>query len=780
MALVLQQRFTAGELDPLMYGRTDLEKYYSAAANMTNAWAINQGGVKRRPGLKFLDRLHRQVTREASPTISAPNGGTGSQANDDDTATVLLTTSNISTTNNYVVAHYDLGSLKDLAFADIVGGTITAGTSDEFFLQYSVDNAAWTTAGDNIAMSTTANTQRRRIRANARYVRFVRVGTTDLGTAKAQIQEMTVYVEGSTLSASRIMPFEFSIDQAYAMVFTDKNIAVYKDGVFQVDIKADDFTNDKLVSINWTQSADTGIIVEEDIPPHRLQRQGADDLWTLEPITFIYTPKYDFVPVTTNPAGSITPSAKEGSVTITGVGTNFTSADVDQYIDGNGGRARIVSVTSTTVVTAVTVIPFYNTNSISNGDWQIDSGYEDVWSATRGYPKTVTFHEGRLWFGGSKSRPQTVWGSRVAQFFDFDPGSVLDDDAIDATLDTNSLNSIVNLVSQKTLQIFTLGGEFVIPINAVEEAITPLKIAFRRQSTNGSSPVKTALLDGGSIYCQRGGKKIVEFRYLDETQAPGNAALSLLSSHLIKTPVDMAARQGTSTEDSSYLLIVNTDGTMTVGCILIAEDIIAFSPTTTDGLFKSVGVVVNDMFTVVERTIDGTATNYLEQFDDDYVFDSSIRYTSGTDTFAVTHLEAETVKVRADDSLLTDETVSSGSVTIDRDIVEDVELGLDFDFMIKTLEPEIPNARIGTLIGRRKRVPRVVMRLSETQDVVVNGNQVSFRQFGDDLLDVPPPFFTGDKIIHGFRGWDRQGQLTFTQSNPSPFTMIALAYEVSI
>jgi hypothetical protein len=193
-----------------------------------------------------------------------------------------------------------------------------------------------------------------------------------------------------------------------------------------------------------------------------------------------------------------------------------------------------------------------------------------------------------------------------------------------------------------------------------------------------------------------------------------------------------------------------------------------------------VAAVVNDMLVVTERTVNGTATRYLEQFSDDYIFDSSIRYTSGTDTFAVSHLEAKTLKVRSDDALLSDEVVSSGSVTIGRAIVNYVELGLDFDFMIKTLEPEIPNSRIGTLIGRRKRIPKVTMRFSETQDVVLNGNQVSFRQFGSELLDVPPPFFTGDKTVDGLRGWDYQGQLTFTQSNPSPFTMIALAYEVSI
>lgn len=781
----VQYRFTAGELDPLMKGRSDLEKYYGAAEKLTNAWVINQGGVKRRPGLEYLDRLHRVVTREVSPTITAPNGGTASNANDNNTSTVVLTTNNISTTNPYVVVHYDLGTAKDIAFVDIVGATITAGSSSQFFIQYSSDNSTWVSAGDAVPLSTTANTVRRRIRGSYRYVRFARVGSTDLGTAKAQIQEMSVWVEGSTLSESRLMPFEFSVTQSYMMVFTDKNIAVYKEGVFQVDVKADEFTSARLEAINWTQSQDTGIVVHKEINPYKLQRQGSDSIWTFTPITFDYIPKYDFVPTSSSPAGSITPSAKEGSVTITGVGTNFTSADIDQYIDGNGGRARIVAVTSTTVVTAVTVIPFYNTNSIPNGSWVIDAGFENVWSVTRGYPKTVTFHEGRLWFGGSASRPQTIWGSRVAQFFNFDPGSILDDDAIDATLDTNQINEITNIISQKTLQILTIGGEFVIPINSLEEAITPATVAFRKQSTNGSKDnLRAQLLDNGTLYVQRGGSKVLEFRYLDESQAPTNSIMSLLSGHLIKNPIDLAVRQGTSTEDSGYLLLVNNDGSMTVACILVTENIIAFTPTTTDGLFKNVGVDVEEIYTVIEREIDGVDVRYLERFNNDHVFDSSKRITTGlaSTTFTVAHLEDKVVKVRADDALLSDETVASGSVTIDREPTEYLELGLDFDFEIKTLPVELPASRIGSLLGKRKRISEVILQLYETQDIVVNDNQVSFRVFGttSSPLDVAPPLYSGVKLVKGLRGWNRSGQVTITQNNPSPLTLTALGLKVGV
>lgn len=103
----------------------------------------------------------------------------------------------------------------------------------------------------------------------------------------------------------------------------------------------------------------------------------------------------------------------------------------------------------------------------------METGYEAVWSSSRGYPRTVTFHEGRLFFGGVKSRPSTVFGSKVGLFFDFDPEEGLDDDALEATLDTSTFNSIVDITSGRDLQIFTTGGEFYVPQQGLDP-ITPL------------------------------------------------------------------------------------------------------------------------------------------------------------------------------------------------------------------------------------------------------------------------------------------------------------------
>ncbi len=165
--------------------------------------------------------------------------------------------------------------------------------------------------------------------------------------------------------------------------------------------------------------------------------------------------------------------------------TSFTTESVNQYINAQPqGRARIVRYVSATVVEAVTEYPFFSAAAIDAGRWEIEHGYEDVWSSTKGWPRTVTFHEGRLYFGGSKSRPSTIWGSKIGIFDAFLPTEAFDDDAVEATLDTSSLNVIVDMISGRDLQVFTTGAEFYVPQSGTDP-ITPLTLTFKGVSRPG-------------------------------------------------------------------------------------------------------------------------------------------------------------------------------------------------------------------------------------------------------------------------------------------------------
>ncbi len=163
--------------------------------------------------------------------------------------------------------------------------------------------------------------------------------------------------------------------------------------------------------------------------------------------------------------------------------TPFSQNSVGTFVQNLStfGRARLVEFVSSTEMKAFVEVPFFDTSVILAGEWEGEYGYENVWSNNRGWPRSATFHEGRLYFGGSKSRPNTIWGSRVSDFFNFDPGTGLDDASVEATINTNQLNAIVGIIAGADLRIFSTGGEFVV-VQSEDTPITPSNFLIRPQT----------------------------------------------------------------------------------------------------------------------------------------------------------------------------------------------------------------------------------------------------------------------------------------------------------
>ena len=583
----------------------------------------------------------------------------------------------------------------------------------------------------------------------------------------------------------RLVPFEFSTSQSYMLLFVNNRMYIYKNKVLVTNINAsgNDYLTTTISSsyitfMDYAQSADTLIVVHEDMQPKQITRGASDSTWTISDITFEYIPQYAFTISTTNGSHNLTPSEVDGNITITTSGGTFSASDVGQYVEANDGigRARIVNFVSSSEVDAIVEIPFFNTDAISAGSWFIERGYENTWSASKGWPRTVTFHQGRLYFGGSKSRPNTIFASRVARFFDFNPGETLDDDAIVATLATDSVNAITGLFAGRDLQIFTKGGEFFIS-QASLDPITPNNIvvstATRRGAKEGIKPVGA---ESGTLFIQRAGKALREFLFSDVELSYISNNISLLSSHLLKSPSDMALRKATSTDDGDLLLIVNgQDGSLATYSILRGQNVIAPSLCTVDGTFEKVAVDVDTIYFVVKRTINGSTVYYIEAFNDDNTTDSNVLLIGaslpGTTTVTgLNHLEGKTVKVIADDVMQNEKVVSSGQIIIDSVPTAYIEIGLDYIPEVKTLPVELKLSS-GNIIAQRKRIVEATANMYLTQNLTLNGN---------DFIFTAGEFYTGLKRRKPMLGYDKKGQMTFSQSEPLFFTLLGIEFKVSV
>ena len=670
----------------------------------------------------------------------------------------------------------------------------------------------------------------------------------------------------SAANGVRLVPFEFSTSDSYMLCFTHNRMAVFKAGVLITAINggADNFLNTsslgltgaRLANLCWTQSADTLIVVQQDLPPIKIVRGATDSDWTGSAISFDSTPKYAFSPAFTNPTGTLTPSVVSGktnltasatvfhsgrtgtaqagtsttitldasalatddiyngsSITITGgtgvgqirvisdyvgatkvatvsvafsttpdnTSTFSVASQVGQYVNAEPqGRAKIVAITSGTVVQAITEFPFFNTTAIANNLWELETGYEVVWSATRGFPRSVTFHEGRLYFGGSRARPSTIWGSKVGLFFDFEATEALDDDAVEATLDTNTFNAITDIQAGRDLQVFTTGGEFYCPQEGLQP-ITPDNFFIKSTTRNGSQEgIRVQQLESGTLFVQRQGKSLNEFAFTDTQLTYVTSKISLLSGHLLRNPRRMALRRSVATDENDLLLLVNgTDGSMVAFSLLRAQNVIAPSEFTTDGEFVDVGVDLTTIYVIVKRTVNAATVFYVERFDDTLTTDSAVTGGAAASGTAA-HLVAKSVDILLDGSVQANQTVpGGGTVTFSRSSTSSFQIGLDYAVKVVTMPADL-KISAGTRLGFKKRIVEVNVFVKDTQHLIINGTNVPFRSLDDpNLLDEEVGEFTGTKTLPGVLGYSNEGKITIEQDIPLKMILLGLEYKIS-
>ena len=608
----------------------------------------------------------------------------------------------------------------------------------------------------------------------------------------------------TALAGIRLIPFEFSIDQSFMLLFVKQSSSDVRMFVFANQVQITNINgsgNDylsinmgdiDLSKINFTQSADTLILVQEDMAPRSIVRGGTNATWTHSTIS-LTSPFFNFTTSTSNPSATITPDAVDGTVKITASSGVFTTDHVNQYINvSNGfGRARIIEFESSTVVKTMVEIPFFEASvAIASGAWELETGYEAIFSSTKGYPRTCTFHEGRLFFGGTKSLPNTLFGSKVGDFFNFKSSEALADDALFVTLSSDSINSINAIRSGRDLQIFTSSGEFFVPQSTLDP-ITPsnlvVKSSTRRGIKEGIRPTGT---EAATFFIQRSGKSLREFLFSDSDLNYNSNNVSLFSSHLLKAPTKMALRSATSTDDGDLLMIVNsTDGTMAVYTLLRPQNVVAPVEWVTNGEYIDVGVDVEDIYTVVKRTIPTNQTKYyLEVFDDDRTTDAAIQYFSGatspdqslpsnTTCGSLNHLEGLAVDVVRDDLVITGKTVSSNAITIDQAPTTYVEVGLSYAVEVKTLPAE-PRQPSGVVVSRKRRILEATPVLLLSQNLAINGVEVPFSLL-PATAGASSTTFSGRKRISPILGYSDEAQLTLTMTTPQFVTVIGLEYKLS-
>lgn len=692
---LIMTNFSAGELSPRLGGRVDLAKYTNGLAQLENMFTHPHGGASRRTGFRFIREV---LGRDKIPdgSFDAVTGWTVGPGWSVAAAKAVCD----GTQSAESVLSRDLELIEDRVYE--IGFQVSG------------------YAAGAVTVSAGNGTVSEPVDADGVYTFRSAAGSSGLISISADAafngSVEAVYVR-ETNPEARLIPFEFSTEQAYVLEFTDKNIRVFKDGGIVVDADgipveiSSPYNETDLAGIRFTQSADIMYLVHPEIQPHKLSRTSHVD-WKMEIVQFSAPP----------------------------------------------------------------------------ADWNADNGY----------PSCITFFEERLCFAASPYKPQTVWMSKSGEYENFGVSSpVVDDDACTYTLSADQVNAIRWMVSSKKLIMGTSGGEWWLAGGSSADSVTPNSVMVRRETTHGSASIPPVVVGGIMIFLQREGRTIRELSYSFEADGYIAPDLTILAEHLTRSNsiTEWAYQQS----PDSIVWMVRDDGLM-VGLTYQREhEVVGFHKHATDGKFRSVctipGLYQEELWTVVEREVDGIVRKYVERMEnqftsestvDAFFVDSGLTYdqeVAGSVFSGLEHLEGKTVSVLADGAVRPDVIVKDGSITL-ASPAKVVHAGLPFISNLQTLRLEGGSMNGGTAQGRKKRISHVTVRLFQSLGLQVgyDGEHMERAPFrtSADMVGGAPSLFSGDYEVKFNRGYDRDGQIYIRQDQPLPMTVLALIPEVSV
>jgi hypothetical protein len=603
-------------------------------------------------------------------------------------------------------------------------------------------------------------------------------------------------------SHARLIPFKFSTEQEYVLLFESGKFHVYKDGAFAVTVTnslLDGFTTTANIDqVRFAQTFDTLILVHEDYSPIKITRTGHTS-WSVATISHTFLPMANF-----DNGITLDPAAKTGtSISITASADATSDFATGEYIRLSGGLAKITNVSGTTIT--VDIEEDLEVDTLVGSTEYIQTAF----SSSKGYPRSVSFHQNRLIYGGSKLKPQTIFGSQSGDFFNFKPtvatvtsdggttsttGVVTDDSAFSFTIGSDDVNVIQHLVSKQTLFIFTTSGEYEMQGTPV----TPTNVNIRLQTKYGISTgsMRPTTVDNEVLFVSANGRELRGFVFDFNSDSFYAKNYTIIAHDILDNPQDIAFLRAYKNTNQNYVILVNSNGELCVFGINVEKQVTGWSRfTTTDGKFKKV-VTINDsdttpatqrLYAIVERTRkkdDGSSITcyHLERLSEETVYlDSFQNKTSGTAFNTVGSAFAfanQTVNVVADGILHADEAVgtfaSGASLTLD-DNFSNVHIGTKYTSTFTSLTLPV------TVNGqpyRGEQITKVsaLVNLKDTQTLNVDATAIDFR-FSGQSLNSPINPFTGTKKLF-ISGVSADPVISLTSTDPLQTTILGVTTEV--
>lgn len=261
-----------------------------------------------------------------------------------------------------------------------------------------------------------------------------------------------------------------------------------------------------------------------------------------------------------------------------------------------------------------------------------------AFSNKEGWPQTVAFYQNRLFFG----KDYTVYGSRSNHYWDFyEPIKVQDDDPITMSLLSQKVNSVQNLVTQRSFFTFTKGGEFGI---ASEGALTQKDKYLKQFSSNGSAKCLPVLTADVVLFVDKSENTVRSLKYALENDGYEAPDVSITLKDLLKN--EKIISTDVIFEDKECLFLSET-GKIWVLKYIADQNVISWShwqhATAPVGKITNICVVPNGAKHDLYIAIENSSSKWIEKIDRDEYMDTVENYEATTDAkVPVSGIEGDT------------------------------------------------------------------------------------------------------------------------------------------
>jgi hypothetical protein len=540
------------------------------------------------------------------------------------------------------------------------------------------------------------------------------------------------------------------------------------------------FSQDNVVALNRTQSADVLFLADGEHKIQTLSRHDHDD-WTLASFE---TEDGPYLTVNTDDKHKLQASGTTGTVTITASGTGntpFVSTDVGRHVRlrhgtvEDGYKVGWGIITTFTDSTHVKLEVKQNFGATSATDiWWLGA-----WSDTTGYPANVGFINQAFAAAATKTEPQTIYKSNAIDIYNFGPtnkkAEVEDDCGFSKTIGgSDQINPIHSLAWSQYLVLFTGGGVWRL-VTTSDEPITPKNGTFRLDCGVKSADIDPVRIGPKTVFVGKNGKKVFALQYRFENDALTETLLSRLGGTLFDAGIKETAYQ----EDPvAYLWFLLKDGTLVCVAHDAEENATACFPVTISGgsagnaFVESIAVIPGEherdhLYLRVKRTLNGAVVRTIERMTlgyqqyqkcqdqasilarqaDCFFVDCGMTY-EGEPTTVISGLEmleGETVRILADGAVHPELVVKDGQITLQY-TASKVHVGLGYSGYIAPARREF-EVQYGTTHGKRKRIEKGAVLVRESLDINFGPSldkleRVSLAK-SNRTLGKPTPLYTG-------------------------------------